>query len=107
MAHSVSAISTRSSETEDAVAMAFDARREQIANMARQRANQAAQGAGSAPAEPPNPAAEAGAGAQLRPSLSPELRSLVIGAPQQPAAAHPSAALIGRLLDALRQYERP
>ncbi|MCI4666249.1 MAG: hypothetical protein MRY74_16170 [Neomegalonema sp.] len=113
MAQSVSAIVARSSEVDETLAKAFDARRERIAEMARQRVDpNAVRG------DRPQPAAQvetaravsgATAAAASRPNLSPEVRSMLMSPGQSSApssGSKSSTVLIGQLLDALRQYEK-
>ncbi len=98
MAQPISATAARSSETDLAVAQAAEARREKPA------AETVETPTASTQAETTRPARE------TRPSLSAELRSMLLSQPTQgaepSAGASSSTALIGRLLDALRKYEQ-
>lgn len=112
MAQEVSAIVARSYEAEEKLAQVFDARRERIAEIARQRTDP-----NVARVDRPKPAAEvdttkavvaAAQSSAARPTLSSDVRSMLLEPPQSPQQrdTRSSTLLIGQLLDALRQYER-
>ena len=107
MAQAISAIVARSAEVDETLSKAFDARRERIAEMTRQRVDPNA-----ARIDRPQPAAQVdtarpvAAASEARPNLSPQVRTM-LSEPAQPAGGGKSSTLlIGRLLDALRQYEK-